>query len=98
MHRKIVPDIVRDQELAIVSETLSVIDAVRLMAKRRIGAVMVAAGDKLTGIFTERDLATKVVAAELDPAKVSLAQVMTRNPDSISPDDTALNALEMMQA
>src|SRR5204862_535922 len=62
-----------------------------------LGAVMVMDGLRLTGIFTERDLMGRVVAPGLDPNTTRLAQVMTRNPDTIGADDTALDALQMMR-
>jgi CBS domain-containing protein len=97
MHYKIVPDVVRDQKLAQVPETMTVREAAVLMARRHIGAVMIMDGNRLTGIFTERDLLGRVVAAGLDPDTVKLAQVMTRDPDTISGDDSALDALQMMR-
>jgi CBS domain-containing protein len=57
---------------------------------------MVGEGTTLTGIFTERDLAFKIVAAGRDPDKVRLAEVMTKNPDTLRPDDTAHDALQRM--
>lgn len=97
MQRKIVPDIVSGQSLSTLRPTASVRDAARLMAERQIGAVMVTEGDKLVGIFTERDLAKKVVAAEADPDKTTLAQVMTPDPDTIGPGGTCNEALRMMR-
>ena len=97
MQRKIVPDIVRGQNLSTLRPTASVRDAARVMAQRGIGAVMVTDGDKLVGIFTERDLAKKVIAAEVDPDKVTLAQVMTPDPDTIRGDGTCNEALRMMR-
>src|SRR2546427_37431 len=97
MHKKIVPDVVRDQKLAQVPETMTVREAASLMAGRHIGAVMVMDGLRLTGIFTERDLMGRIVAPGLDPNTTRLAQVMTRNPDTIGADDTALDALQMMR-
>ncbi len=56
----------------------SVRDACRLMRDRRIGAVLVAEGEALHGIFTERDVVNLVVAEEKDPARTVVADVMTR--------------------
>jgi CBS domain-containing protein len=67
------------------------------MAQRRIGAVMVIDGARLVGIFTERDLLSKVVAMKRDPDTVRLSEVMTRDPDTIGPDETAFAALDMMR-
>ena len=97
MQRKIVPHVVHEQELAFAAPQLSVRDAAQLMARRRIGAVMIGDADRLLGIFTERDLAVKVVAAGLDPETTPLSQVMTPSPDTLAPDDTAHHALSMMR-
>lgn len=94
--RKIIPDVIGKQNLIIMSAETTVRDAVRLMATHKIGAVMVGEGSRLTGIFTERDLAFKVVAAGRDPDTVRLAEVMTRDPDTLRPDDSAHEALQRM--
>jgi CBS domain-containing protein len=96
MQRKIIPDVVNEQELTLLNERTSVREAVELMARRHIGAVMIASDDKLIGIFTERDLLKRVVAPGLDPARVVLGEVMTRNPDTLTPDDEVHNALDLM--
>ena len=96
MQHKIVPDIIHDQTLTVATESMTVREAARLMANSRVSAVMVVEGSALKGIFTERDLALKVVAGGLDPDKVQLAEVMTRDPDTLAPDDTAHNALAKM--
>jgi CBS domain-containing protein len=96
MQYRIVPDIVRDQRLITASEAMTARDAARLMATNKVSALMILDGARLLGIFTERDLALKVVAAGLDPDKVTLSQVMTRDPDTLKPDDTARSALEKM--
>jgi CBS domain-containing protein len=67
------------------------------MASRRIGAVMIGEGQTLLGIFTERDLMTKVVVPGRDPDKVRLSEVMTGKPDTIKPEETAVDALLRMQ-
>ena len=60
-------------------------------------AVMVIDGARLVGIFTERDLLSKVVAMKRDPDTLRLSEVMTRDPDTIGPDETAFAALDMMR-
>ena len=97
MQRKIIPDVVRSQTLCCLAPGTTVRDAARIMAQRHIGAVMVTEGDRLLGIFTERDLAKKVVASSLDPDKVTIGDTMTPDPDTIAPDGTADDALRMMR-
>ena len=73
MHRTIVPDIVSNQRLVFAEETTSVRDAVRMMVENNVSAVMITARGTLQGIFTERDLAAKIVAPGLDPDRVAVA-------------------------
>lgn len=94
--RKIVPDVIGKQNLVIVSPETTVREAARLMATHKIGAVMIGDATRLIGIFTERDLAFKVVAAARDPDTVRLAEVMTPDPDTLRPEDTAHDALRRM--
>lgn len=51
----------------------------------------------MTGIFTERDLINRVVACDRDPKITPLAEVMTKDPNTISPKATALEALRLME-
>ena len=97
MHRRIVPDIVSNQSISTVQATMTVRDAAREMAAKRIGALMITDQGRLSGIFTERDVMTKVVAAGRDPDTTTLSEVMTRDPDTVRPDSLALKALEMMR-
>lgn len=96
MSRKIVPDVIGKQNLVIVSADITVREAAKLMHTQNIGAVMIGDAQSLTGIFTERDLAFKVVAAGRDPDKVRLAEVMTPNPDTLRPEDSPHDALQRM--
>ena len=59
--------------------------AAKLMANKNVGAVMVVDDDRLVGIFTERDLAYRVVARGLDAQTTPLADVMTPAPDTVDP-------------
>jgi CBS domain-containing protein len=96
MQRRIVPDLVSNQTLASLPPSATVRDAARVMTERHIGAVLVAVDGRLQGIFTERDVLARVVAAGLDPDDTVLGGVMTPNPDTIAPNDTALEALRKM--
>ncbi len=98
MQRKIVPDIVKDQVIALVAPTVTVRDAAEIMAERHIGALLVGDGDKMVGIFTERDVLTRVVARDLDPDTTALEAVMTKTPETVRPDEMALGALERMRS
>lgn len=69
-----------------VAPTLSVFDAVAEMNRHLIGAMVVLDGERLVGIFTERDVLKRVVGAGLDPRRTLVADVMTRNVATITPN------------
>lgn len=73
-------------------------EAARIMKESRIGCVLVEQAGKLVGIFTERDILTKLVGMGYDPAKVLVDGVMTRDPETLTPDDPIAFALERMSA
>lgn len=66
------------------------------MARQRCGSILVMEGDALVGIFTERDLLTRVVHAGRDPAGCKVAEVMTRQPDTIAADAPVADAIRAM--
>jgi CBS domain-containing protein len=97
MKRRIVPDIVNQQELWTITPQTTVRDAARLLTQRRIGAAMVLSEGRLVGIFSERDLTHRVVAPGLDPDATLVSQVMSGNPVTIGPGDSASDALALMR-
>jgi CBS domain-containing protein len=70
--------------------------ACKMMAEKRIGAVLVVDDNRITGIFTERDVLNKVLAGCLDPDSTVLAQVMVRDPQTIRADKPLGYALQFM--
>ena len=99
MQRKIVPGVISGrQQIVTFDVTATVAEAVGVMTEKKIGAILVVSGGKLAGIFTERDLMTRVVAAGLSADATPLCDVMSANPDTLSPEDTADNALELMKS
>jgi CBS domain-containing protein len=66
------------RRLVCVSLEASAAEAARVMKKGKTGSVFVGSLPRPEGIFTERDLARKVVAEGLSPEKTSVASVMTR--------------------
>ena len=96
MIRRLIPDVVNSQDLLSVTPETSVREAARHMADRRVGAALVNDAGALIGIFTERDVMTRVVAAGLDPDRTQVRQVMTANPATATPNQRALDALKVM--
>ena len=99
MQKKIVPDIVPRRKIASVTPGDFAFTAAQKMAENNIAAlVIVGDGDALIGIVTERDVTQRLVAKGLDPSTTPVSEIMTANPDTLSPDDSAGDALELMQS
>jgi len=96
MIRKVMPDVVSDQDIFALTGDATVGEAVRGMAERNIHAVLVIDGEQLTGIFTSTDLVTRVVAVGRRPSLTPLQDVMTRQPQTVNPDFDAGEALRCM--
>ncbi len=67
----------KSAEVMIAGEDSTVMEAAKLMSDHRIGAIVVAKGDKIVGIFTERDVLNRVVAERRDPSTTLVKDVMT---------------------
>lgn len=80
--------------ISVPPDTL-VLAAVKEMNKHGIGCIMVMEGTKLLGVFTERDVLTRVVAAEANPAACSIREVMTRNPQTITVHGTIRETMDL---
>lgn len=91
------PDIVSGQDIFELAGGATVRDAAQGMAERCCQSVLITDGGCLTGIFTGTDLIRKVVAAGLDPSQTTLSDVMTVDPQTVSPGFNAVEALHLMQ-
>jgi len=69
--------ILGDRETIVVARSASVADAARLMSAHHIGALPVLEHDRLVGIFTERDVLTRIVAAGRSPETTTVGDVMS---------------------
>lgn len=80
-------ELLQPQDLLTLDEGATVFEAARAMSAKKVGAVIVTRdGGKLAGIFTERDLMSRVVVARKDPETVTLEEVMTRDVFSVGVD------------
>lgn len=70
--------------------------AIEAMQQRRIGYVLVVEQDRVLGIFTERDVLTKVAGRDVDIDRVAVGQLMTPNPECLGVDDELVYALNQM--
>lgn len=76
----------------------TVFEALQMMAKLDIGALLVMEGEKLLGILTERDYARKVILKGKASKDTPVAQIMTRKIFSIHPDQTLEEAMQIMSS
>ena len=67
----------KGHDVVTVEKGASVLKVAGIMNDKRIGAVIVVSGERALGIFTERDILTRVVAAKRDPAETLVGDVMT---------------------
>jgi CBS domain-containing protein len=79
-----------------VEEGTSVAEAVAIMNREKIGGVLVVREGRLSGIFTERDVLTKVAGRGLDFTKIFVRDYMTADPEALSPDHKVAYALNKM--
>jgi CBS domain-containing protein len=91
-----VRQLIEPRKLLVAAPGSTVRDASKMMATRAVGAVLVVEGDKLLGIFTERDVVFRVVACGLDPDVTRLAEVMTPEPKTIAPEKAFGVAMALM--
>ena len=71
-----------------VASTITIAEAVAEMNRKRVGCIIIIDAGKIAGIFTERDVLSRVVGADLNPKTVRVSEVMTKNVLSITPDTT----------
>jgi CBS domain-containing protein len=96
MPNRSVRSIVQHQRIHTVPTSATVRTAAHMMREHRIGALMVVEGEQLLGIFTERDALSRVMAGGLDPDHTLVAEVMTADPTTVTPDRPVLHALHLM--
>ena len=79
-----------------VTGDTTVYDAIKLMAEKDIGALLVLSGKKVEGIFTERDYARKVILEGKSSAKLPVKQIMTSKVTYITMENTLDECMAVM--
>jgi CBS domain-containing protein len=82
--------------VASVAPQTSVLDALRVMAEKEIGAVLVLDGDSLVGIFSERDYARKVVLQGKASKDTPVREIMTEKVVCVRPEQTIEDCMGLM--
>jgi CBS domain-containing protein len=92
-----IADLVQNRDVYFVQSGCPVLEAAQYMAERNIGAVAVLRNDELVGIFSERDLMKRVVAAGRDLVRTTVADVMTADPLVVSPQERITDCMRLMK-
>jgi CBS domain-containing protein len=89
-------DLVKDRKVYSIDAERTVLEAARFMMEHNIGALPVLRNGVLTGIFSERDIMNRVVAAGRTPGHTTVSEVMTTNPRAVNLDETVEECLFIM--
>jgi CBS domain-containing protein len=85
-----------DSTVHTIAPTASVLDALKLMADKGIGALVVTEGDAIVGIFTERDYARKIALLGRTSAATLARDVMTTSVRFVRPEQTSEQCMQIM--
>jgi CBS domain-containing protein len=90
-------ELVKDRKSYSIDAASTVLEAARFMMEHNIGAVPVLRNGELAGIFSERDVMNRVVAAGRTPGHTAVSEVMTANPRAVNLDESVEECLFIMQ-
>ena len=96
MPTRLIRTIVQGQTVATATPDTSINQASIAMRNARVGALAVLEEGKLVGIFTERDALFRVLAAGRNPETTTVSDVMTADPQTITPNSPLSHALHLM--
>jgi len=83
-------------KLLSISPEASVLDALKLMAEREVGALVVLDGEQLAGIFSERDYARKVILFGKSSKDTAVSEIMTRKVVCVRPEQSVEDCMALM--
>ena len=81
--------------LSVTPDTI-ILDALRLMSEKNVGALLVMENEKLIGIFSERDYARKIILKGRTALDTQVGEIMTSEVITISPDETIEQCMKLM--
>lgn len=93
----LIRDLLKNQVTVSAEMHQTVLEVAAMMVNRNIGAVPVLQGGQLVGIFSERDLMSRVVVGGKDPARTPVSEVMTENPLTVEPKDSLETCMTLMR-
>ncbi len=86
----------KGREVFSIAPDAAVLEAIRMMAERHVGALLVMQGEKLTGIVSERDYARKVILMGRSSADTPVRDIMTTPVLTVPPEATVEKCMQMM--
>jgi len=90
-------DLLRNQVALSAEAQQTMLEVASLMVQHNIGSVPVLQEGQLAGIFSERDLMSRVVVGGKDPARTIVSQVMTEDPLTVAPNDPLETCMTLMK-
>ena len=85
-----------EQTVHTITPAASVFDALKLMAEKSIGALVVIEGEKVVGIITERDYARKIILMSRSSKETPVRDIMTSSVMYVRPDQTSEECMVLM--
>ncbi len=85
-----------EQNIFTISPEATVLEAIKIMADKGIGALVVAEGEKVVGILSERDYTRKVTLMERSSYSTTVAEIMTSKVLTVSLNNTVEECLQLM--
>lgn len=85
-----------EQDIFTISSEATVLEAIKIMADKGIGALVVAEGEKVVGILSERDYTRKVTLMERSSYSTTVAEIMTSKVITVSLNNTVEECLQLM--
>ncbi len=86
----------KGRHIIAISPDASVLEAIKIMAEKNIGSLVVMEDDKLVGILSERDYARKVIVKGRSSVSTQVAEIMTHDVVTTSSDQTVDKCMTLM--
>jgi CBS domain-containing protein len=97
MKTQVIADVMTADPKVVPYDT-PVVEVAQLMRNLDVGDVLVADGDQIYGIVTDRDITLRSTAAGQDPTAVSIGEICSRDVISVAPNDDVAEAVQLMQS
>ncbi|PWK88484.1 CBS domain-containing protein [Fulvimonas soli] len=85
----------KGSEVYAIAPDAPVLEAIKHMAEKRVGALLVMRGEELVGIVSERDYARKVILQGRSSAQTAVAEIMSSPPLTVSPDTDVFDCMRL---